>query len=793
MLWCSLTGASNFHNLLTTQRSCFLTIFDSLFSPANATFIPDSSPTGAPESNVVGEKMKKKTEVEEGEITGQTTLPEEMTASRRPSHLEVHSEAPIKKPSPSSSQTAPAPPQQEQPEKRTHQRRSPSPPQKREEVDTELQRQDAERKDDGIRGSSVAASGESKLDEDTAAARRMSHDSDSAKAKEHSKKSHHHEQKEVPAVEARLNSKDATGVEDGGEVVPPKPKRKRGRPPKHRPQQDTQLQVSRETKQANSSSSAIVDDSTVSTAASQQIHRKSSEQQQTPPTEAKRDETSDEAVDASGRVANSLVQPGPEVCATSKDAATSKVGRPEARSSSEEVIDKEGSSSRSERPPQSVDAEKPAQRPSLTIRIPNVTRRSPTSDAKDTSAATTLSAEPAAQSVITASAAASTSLELGSPKNKRRRDEMGGDSPDAGPPTKKFHIHIPASKSSSDTPVVPVGNDASAPVVAAEEEPKTTAPLDSSDAKESVDTREESSKPVSSSSLPPTLPSEDKEMIETEVPTPPESPKGRKKRKKLIISSVHAPVAPTVPDSKDDFPDALKTSAQRDDGGGAGSPMEVELAEVSAESRGSVIASQNSAFEAKPEREIPPVQSQLHAEDVKASTPRSRGKVPPQDSQPIVRSGRRAAQEANERIVSKPDTSAPQPEKKKRKRGRPRADGGDGEDHSEKEEQTDKESQWVRCDACEKWRIIPSKVVSSLPHQWFCKDNIYDPKRASCDAPEQTAKQAAKEKKKMKKRQRRLEAAQAAAAIAEGGKFLFVVCKPVTVSLFERTDLAIFP
>jgi hypothetical protein len=77
----------------------------------------------------------------------------------------------------------------------------------------------------------------------------------------------------------------------------------------------------------------------------------------------------------------------------------------------------------------------------------------------------------------------------------------------------------------------------------------------------------------------------------------------------------------------------------------------------------------------------------------------------------------------------------------------------------------------VLCDQCAKWRVIPSNVVSSLPKKWYCKDNLYDPKRASCDALEQTDKQVAKERKKMKKRKQRL-LMEAAAAEAGESKHL---------------------
>ena len=67
-----------------------------------------------------------------------------------------------------------------------------------------------------------------------------------------------------------------------------------------------------------------------------------------------------------------------------------------------------------------------------------------------------------------------------------------------------------------------------------------------------------------------------------------------------------------------------------------------------------------------------------------------------------ARSGRRAAQQANERISSKNDPPADQATKKKKKRRR---------DMDEGEVERDEEIpafQWVQCDKCAKWRIIPS-------------------------------------------------------------------------------------
>jgi hypothetical protein len=140
-----------------------------------------------------------------------------------------------------------------------------------------------------------------------------------------------------------------------------------------------------------------------------------------------------------------------------------------------------------------------------------------------------------------------------------------------------------------------------------------------------------------------------------------------------------------------------------------------------------------------------------------------RGSKSSTDSLPNVRSGRRAAQQAKERIKSK-DGETPEMEqgKKKKKRKNDENDSENSED----------DRQWVQCDNCGKWRILPSTVkLSSLPKHWYCDMNIYDPKRMSCTASEQTPKQVAKEYKRAKKRARqRLEQSSLDAIPEEGPK-----------------------
>ena len=135
--------------------------------------------------------------------------------------------------------------------------------------------------------------------------------------------------------------------------------------------------------------------------------------------------------------------------------------------------------------------------------------------------------------------------------------------------------------------------------------------------------------------------------------------------------------------------------------------------------------------------------------------------------------------EANELLVSNADgaidsvilsatTTEENVAKKKKKGVRRKAMEGDSDPKTSKETEIElDDSQWVQCDECGKWRIIPTRVVQELPKQWYCRDNVYDPKHSSCDAPEQTDKEVAKEKKRrLKKKQRLLKTAEEVAAAA---------------------------
>ena len=48
---------------------------------------------------------------------------------------------------------------------------------------------------------------------------------------------------------------------------------------------------------------------------------------------------------------------------------------------------------------------------------------------------------------------------------------------------------------------------------------------------------------------------------------------------------------------------------------------------------------------------------------------------------------------------------------------------------------------WVQCETCEKWRMLPSFVeVETLPEKWYCHMNEFDKARSKCSAAEKDAK-----------------------------------------------------
>jgi len=131
------------------------------------------------------------------------------------------------------------------------------------------------------------------------------------------------------------------------------------------------------------------------------------------------------------------------------------------------------------------------------------------------------------------------------------------------------------------------------------------------------------------------------------------------------------------------------------------------------------------------------------------------------DSMAGDRRGLKIAQQDKEKTTPKQEEKLEKPKKKRKRK----------EEEEEEVKPSDAsvdDRQWVQCDSCGKWRILPSEVkVSSLPKHWYCHLNTYDPKRNHCGAPEQTAKQANKEWRKARKRakQQRLEEPKEAADV----------------------------
>jgi len=133
------------------------------------------------------------------------------------------------------------------------------------------------------------------------------------------------------------------------------------------------------------------------------------------------------------------------------------------------------------------------------------------------------------------------------------------------------------------------------------------------------------------------------------------------------------------------------------------------------------------------------------------------------EKEPLARSGRRAAQKANKRIAARKEQIANDPNLKGKKRkeklelkllsqtsekkeGKRKHGGQDEEENS---------PQWVQCDNCQKWRVLPPTVsLADLPKHWYCEMNTHDPPRSNCDAPEQTAEEVTRKKKRRKRGRR---------------------------------------
>lgn len=137
----------------------------------------------------------------------------------------------------------------------------------------------------------------------------------------------------------------------------------------------------------------------------------------------------------------------------------------------------------------------------------------------------------------------------------------------------------------------------------------------------------------------------------------------------------------------------------------------------------------------------------------------------------IPRFGRRAAQQANERIAARKERIIVDEFAKKKKQRKEKADLkllSPDEPKTKQSEYSDDEVEgnWVQCDNCKKWRILPSSVdTSELPLHWYCEMNTFDPERSRCSAPEQSDQEILKEKRRRRRKLAKIARLEAAGKI----------------------------
>jgi hypothetical protein len=339
-----------------------------------------------------------------------------------------------------------------------------------------------------------------------------------------------------------------------------------------------------------------------------------------------------------------------------------------------------------------------------------------------------------------------------SPKSKKRSlEEAGGETTEQ--PSKRLHIHIPSSKASHEAKESKVVANYEQEHVAnpsprswGESQPKVQGPV--------VSTIHKVKEAEAESSKAPSVSLKSSEASKGPSPPPSSLPSKKMRRKSLeATESGKSSESATKPENESSFqlPKASKPNKAEVSSGPSIASTAMREEDITA----NLTRSTNSAFESQ---EVVASASAIPLGSAEG-TPHGRSK---QEVSTVVRSGRRAAQQANERIVSRQEVVTQDPVGKKKRKKEKRRDG----EHDDSDDSDD--AQWVQCDSCSKWRIIPGRVVATLPKQWYCADNTYDSKRSSCDAPEQTPKQVAKEKRKKKRQRLILEAA--AAVEAAGAK-----------------------
>jgi len=343
-----------------------------------------------------------------------------------------------------------------------------------------------------------------------------------------------------------------------------------------------------------------------------------------------------------------------------------------------------------------------------------------------------------------------------SPMSKKRAHEENYHET-SEPPSKRIHIQIPSAKTAQEPKVSKLSDVLPEPVRVV---PASSPSLDESQLKEQDVATEKPTEPEKVSVFAmkaATLDELTTEPVERESSCLASAHLSKKKRKSIeVVEESELPGHPTETES-----DLSASKPKETEEEPSTAPVLDEAKIFEEEVTANLTHSTNSAFESQ---ELPVAHdSTLEIGPNKPLPPHDW----PKELAPVARLGRRAAQQANERIVSRHEVVIQDPFAKKRKKRDKRRDGEGGDDSDDSDD-----SQWVQCDGCSKWRIIPGNVVATLPKQWYCADNLWDAKRASCDAAEQTPKQVAKEKRKKKRQRHAAVAVEVAAAEGkEAGQF----------------------
>ncbi len=148
----------------------------------------------------------------------------------------------------------------------------------------------------------------------------------------------------------------------------------------------------------------------------------------------------------------------------------------------------------------------------------------------------------------------------------------------------------------------------------------------------------------------------------------------------------------------------------------------------------------------------------------------------------VIRQGRGASKKGNKRGREGKETSARLAKSKRKANGQSPV-----EDENEENDEN-----WVLCDRCQKWRLLPEFVdMDGLPEIWFCEMNKYDVKRNKCSAPEQTVKEVMEEREKSKTitpKKRRRKSQECKPTASPESDDVPKCCVEVTSSSLKRTQ-----